>query len=1050
MKARITSIMILSLALAQSATAQQAQQPGNPEDNGLIPKADTFYINVPPDSLNNGKVESLGVAIANNGNVMIGWEDDGDGVTDFEAVWTLFDPTGKSLNQDLEIKAADGTSVTSKYRAYFRKDGSPTPGSTSWGPKIKANLFGDGIGMGATSFALGLEVPEFAAIQTTPAGEAGDFPGVQLLSNDGKPVAILSGLSDTDADPDGNVRIGDWDYLANGNVVIVGESRQKADLVSRWKGAAEGNHAVYRIVDQTGKEVRALGLVSAVPEANEIWHGVAVTKNGFGVRFVLGGRATVRLFDNSGAPISTNLDLATITGKAAAAGGGRGDGAGFHGNGNDAYVAISSGTDEQGAKQVWLTVLNANGTVRYSRAVTDDVTVTAPDRVDAAIDASGRVIAVFDDPTAPGGSSRLVMGRMFDETGKPIGGTFMVSEKETAATASLESRRPRVAWRSGLAVVVWESMNEPTTPDKRVVAARLFSTFSPGSVESVGLKRIVPDTAVINPNADALGNWEPYISVLGNSVFLIEGNTFAEGSATEQRFVVALQPVDGKPMKLGEGFYTDDGKPFKGQINASRQNGNPGRVAGDKRPGAVNFIVGAEASPHAYDGFQSDNRWKLGFDRGADGRYATVQTYKLDLASLTQTPLSKAIDAVNGRLTTGTPATAPEIGRFGGEVAGLDDGNFVAVVDDRSNAHASERATTAVILKPDGSIAKDTFLIANGDIWSNVSAYKGGFAVRRGGIIFFYDNSGTLKGQVDQNTAGETGFDRGRGDGTRIASHINSPYVFLAGGIGGSLVKIAAFDSRDQKFVAITEASEPAFAGAFNRVNLAVDALNRIVVSWVAKPPSYEADQVAARVLGYDEAKKSIVPLSKSFFPFINNAKAGGIRSLQMSVAMTTKEICIAAKGEINLQGKPEQGANSPRELNFYTVISHPDPKDDPTPPVGGAPTQPVQLYANPAGGWTYTLDGTKATGGAANSGFTSLDASWSHDNGSDEWDGSPIGGTFGAANRPGGVSSIDGYLRIQDTGDPRDFGFADPSSIRKIYLGHDITKEGASRTVLD
>ena len=949
MKAIITRSLILA-ALVHSAGVQGAQ-PGNPEDNGLVPKTDTFYINVPPDFVNNGKVESLGVAIANNGNVMIGWEDDGDGLMDWEGVWMLFDPAGKAITGDLEMKSLDpalaGQTVTTKYRAYFRKDGSPVSGNTSWGPKIKANLFGDGIGMGATSYALGLEVPEFAAIQTTPAGEAGDFPGVQLLANDGKPIGIVSGASDAYADADGDIRIGDWEYLSNGNIIIVGESRQQQDLVDKYKGTAAANHAVYRIVDPTGKEIRAESLVSSEPVKSEIWHGVGVTKNGFAVRFSWNGVGAVRLFDNSGAPISTNLDIAKITGKVGAASGNRGDGVGFHGNGNDAYVVVNNGTDDQGAKQVWLTVLNANdGSARYSRAVADDISLTGPDRVDAAIDPSGRVIAVFDDTSATGGANRLVLARVFDETGKPVGGTFYVSELENGPAAAAESRQARVSWRGGLAAVVWQSLNNPNSPDQRVVAARFFSTFTAGSVESVGLKRLVSDTPIILPEADALGNWEPNISVLGNSVFLLEGNTFAGGSASEQRFVVALQPADGKPMKLGEGFYADNGQPFNGQINASRQNGNPGRVAGDKRPGAVNFIVGAEASPHAYPEFASDNRWQLGFDRGADGRYATVQIFKLDTATLAQTPLSKAIDAVNGRLTSGTPATAPEIGRFGGEVAGLDDGNFVVVVDDRSNAHASERATTAVILKPDGSIVKDTFLVANGDIWSNVAAYRGGFAVRRGGIIYFFDHGGNLKGEVDQNTSGETGFDRGRGDGTRIASHINSPYVFLAGGIGGSMVKLAVFDSRDQKFVAITEASEPAFAGAFNRVNLASDALNRVVVSWVAKPPGYDADQVAARVLSLNEAAKSIVPLSKSFFPFANNAKTGGIRTLQMSVAMTTKEICIAAKGEINLQNKPDQGANSPREVNFYTVVSHPDPKDDPTTPAGGASARPT--FASP------------------------------------------------------------------------------------------------------
>jgi hypothetical protein len=68
----------------------------------------------------------------------------------------------------------------------------------------------------------------------------------------------------------------------------------------------------------------------------------------------------------------------------------------------------------------------------------------------------------------------------------------------------------------------------------------------------------------------------------------------------------------------------------------------------------------------------------------------------------------------------------------------------------------------------------------------------------------------------------------------------------------------------------------------------------------------------------------------------VNAAPQGGIRSVGMTVAMTTKQILVAAKGEINLQNQPDQGANSPTEVNFYTVISHPSPKDDPTPAVGG------------------------------------------------------------------------------------------------------------------
>lgn len=41
-------------------------------------------------------------------------------------------------------------------------------------------------------------------------------------------------------------------------------------------------------------------------------------------------------------------------------------------------------------------------------------------------------------------------------------------------------------------------------------------------------------------------------------------------------------------------------------------------------------------------------------------------------------------------------------------------------------------------------------------------------------------------------------------------------------------------------------------------------------------------------------------------------------------------------------------------------------------------------------------------------------------------------------------------FARLQETGDPRDYGFADPGSVRKLFVGHDISAEGASANVLD
>jgi len=82
--------------------------------------------------------------------------------------------------------------------------------------------------------------------------------------------------------------------------------------------------------------------------------------------------------------------------------------------------------------------------------------------------------------------------------------------------------------------------------------------------------------------------------------------------------------------------------------------------------------------------------------------------------------------------------------------------------------------------------------------------------------------------------------------------------------------------------------------------------------------------------------------------------------------------------------------------------------------------------------GYVYTGD---AAAGGSGSGFDALDGTWSHDNGSDQWDGSAIG-----AGQLGGISALSegstNFIRIQDAY-PRDPG-AEPSN-RKIFLGHEI-----------
>jgi len=69
------------------------------------------------------------------------------------------------------------------------------------------------------------------------------------------------------------------------------------------------------------------------------------------------------------------------------------------------------------------------------------------------------------------------------------------------------------------------------------------------------------------------------------------------------------------------------------------------------------------------------------------------------------------------------------------------------------------------------------------------------------------------------------------------------------------------------------------------------------------------------------------------------------------------------------------------------------------------------------------------------------LDETWDHDNGSDAFDGTAIG-----EGMPGGAMALIEedvtFLRVQDPGDPRDYGFSDPTN-RKVYLTQQLTDGG-------
>lgn len=504
-------------------------------------------------------------------------------------------------------------------------------------------------------------------------------------------------------------------------------------------------------------------------------------------------------------------------------------------------------------------------------------------------------------------------------------------------------------------------------------SSAVFVASVPNDAVSAGLTRIKSDRTLFETERKGLGNWEPYASVLGNSVFLIEGNRFAADSDTFQRYGLAFAKVSGEEPVEGEGFFGDNGTPYLGQINLSRQNGNPGRVAGDKRPGASAIVSGGETSVDKFPAFQSDDRWTLGFDRLANGRYATVQAFTLD-AALVQTPTSKAIDAANGRRTSDV-AVDPQISRFGGDIVFLDNGNFVAAVEDKTKLlNPAGDAAAAAIFRPDGSVVKDTFLVANGSLWGNLAAYKGGFCVRVSGVLYFYDNEGNLQGSISNVVTGGA-FDDGRGDNTRLAAHINTPYVFLAGPASGiPTVRLAVFDSRDRSFVAIADVADAGVEGIsradFDRANLAVDALGRVAVAYELVRPGNESTktlrQTYLRVLAFDDMAKTIRPLTASVAAFANYDRtleadaAPLIKTERPTVAMTTKEIMVAAKGITRKDPSLPLSIENVTldETVVYTILSHPDPKTDPTPAVGGG-VQPTISISKSGDNVVITFTGT-------------------------------------------------------------------------------------------
>ena len=529
---RITLARYLAVGCLVAATAVYADTNMtvvNPEAVGLFPRTGTVDVNSNL-SYNYGLASTLHltkwVDITADNKVAVTWSDPGAASTNFvsmNSVWTLLNSDGVNLIPQTVITNKSGafgpTQLTNNWLAFFRPDGTSTPGNASATPRIRANLFGNGLLFGARGDRLGLEIPALLGINTdlssggnpiTPASGNSGFPAVQLLNNDGTPgLGIVTGMSDADAEPTGNVFLHGIGYLANGNIVIASESRQDQNFVDQFGSSLPNRHVVYRVVTPAGVVVKATSLVSETLDRTELFgQGVGVISNGFAIRFSYRPRhdgsgrtsGTIRLFDNDGNPTSGDINQSDAVGAFFNSGipgvynyptggnGGRGDSVGFGGNGVDAFVNACIGDQEGVLGPVYVTVYNADGTVRYHRPVADAGQTNYAEQVDAAIAPDGRVIVVMDDrstATAYGHTNRVMLGRIFDKTGNAMGPAFYISERENPLIDTKGGVRPKVAWRNNLIAVAWGAYNSPIASS--TIAVRMFDVNNYVNPEAVGL-----------------------------------------------------------------------------------------------------------------------------------------------------------------------------------------------------------------------------------------------------------------------------------------------------------------------------------------------------------------------------------------------------------------------------------------------------------------------------------------------------------------------------------------------------------------------------------